>query len=129
MGAISRACGPTFVLAGALHFVMPAAYKRMVPPYLPVRGALVYASGAAEIVGGLGLMNRTTRRPAGWWLTATLIAIFPANIHMATHPRDYPGFPGGARGLRARLPLQAVFVTWVQTTMRTGEKAHETRHG
>lgn len=119
MRVIRRLCGPGFVLAGALHFVMPNLYKRMVPPYLPARGALVYASGAAEVAGGVGLMRSANRRPAGWWLIATLIAIFPANVHMATHPVEYPNFPGGVRALWARLPVQAVFIAWVGAAMRS----------
>jgi uncharacterized membrane protein len=113
MRVIRRSCGPGFVLAGALHFVIPDVYKRMVPPYLPARGVLVYVSGAAEIAGGVGLMRPTHRRLAGWWLIATLIAIFPANVHMATHSDEYPNFAGGSRALWARLPFQAAFIAWV----------------
>lgn len=118
MRVIERLCAPFFVLAGALHFVMPDAYERMVPPALPAPRPLVYCSGVAEIAGGVGLLRPTTRRLAGWWLIATLIAVFPANVHMAAHPDEYPTFPGGARGLQARLPLQAVFVAWVLASMR-----------
>jgi uncharacterized membrane protein len=79
---------------------------------------LVYASGVAEAVGGLGLIPHATRRLAGWWLIATLIAIFPANVHMALHPKDFPKVPGGAATLWARLPFQAVFIAWVRWAMR-----------
>jgi hypothetical protein len=68
--------GPFFVFAGTMHFVMPRTYARIVPPYLPRHRELVYASGVAEAVGGLGLIPRATRRLAGWWLIATLIAIW-----------------------------------------------------
>jgi uncharacterized membrane protein len=109
------------VVAGALHFVMPKIYKRMVPPYLPAPEALVYASGAAQIAGGVGLMTDSTRRPAGWWLIATLIAMFPANVHMAMNPDEYPGFPGGAAALWARLPLQAGFIAWVRAAIQADD--------
>lgn len=110
---LRRACGPFFVLAGAMHFLRPAMYRRIVPPYLPAPDALVYLSGAAEAVGGLGLMLPGTRRRAGWWLVATLLAVFPANLHMARHPKQYPRTPGGERTLRLRLPMQALFIAWV----------------
>jgi len=110
---IRAACGPFFVLAGANHFVMPRTYRRIVPPYLPAPAALVYLSGVAEAGGGLGLMLPATRRRAAWWLVATLVAIFPANVHMAAHPELYPEVPGGAAALRLRLPFQAVFIAWV----------------
>lgn len=112
MNLLRKACGPFFVIAGALHFVTPKTYKRIVPPYLPAPEALVYLSGVAELAGGVGLMVPATRRRAGWWLIATLLAIFPANVHMAQHPERYP-VPGGANALRARLPLQALLIAWV----------------
>jgi uncharacterized membrane protein len=111
-------CGPFFVLAGVMHFVIPKVYARIVPPYLPAAETLVYASGVAEIAGGVGLMVPASRRRAGWWLIATLLAIFPANLHMALNPEEFPEVPGGAVSLWARLPFQAVFIAWVRTAMR-----------
>ena len=105
------------MIAGALHFVMPRVYRRMMPPYIPAPMAMVYASGVAEIAGGAGLMVPDRRRVAGWWLIATLIAVFPANLHMALHSEDYRELPGGAPALWARLPLQAVFIAWVRSAM------------
>lgn len=101
-----------------MHFVIPKVYKRIVPPYLPAPEALVYASGVAEIAGGAGLMVPATRRRAGWWLIATLIAIFPANLYMAQHPDEFPEIPGGRPALLARLPGQALFIAWVLRAMR-----------
>lgn len=121
MRTIRRACGPFFVLAGVMHFLRPAMYRRIVPPYLPAPDALVYLSGAAEAAGGLGLMLPASRRRAMWWLVATLLAVFPANVHMARHPEQYPRIPGGGRALRLRLPLQAVFVIWVLAAGRLPE--------
>jgi uncharacterized membrane protein len=112
--------GPTFVLAGALHFLRPRPYEAIVPPYLPARRALVYASGVAEIAGGLGLMSRDRRRRrlGGWWMIATLIGVFPANLHMYLHAEDFSALPGGRPALAARLPVQALFIAWVRAAMR-----------
>jgi hypothetical protein len=82
------------VLAGALHFVIPRQYEAIMPPSLPAPRALVYASGVAEIAGGVGVMHPRTRRLASLWSIATLVAVFPANVHMALHPERYP-VPGG----------------------------------
>jgi uncharacterized membrane protein len=117
MRSVRALAGPFFVLAGTLHFLLPRTYRRTMPPYIPAHRELVFASGVAEALGGLGLIPRPTRRVAGWWLIATLIAVFPANVHMALHPEDFPAVPGGARGLWARLPFQAVFIAWVRAAM------------
>ena len=113
MRALRRSCGPFFVLAGTMHFVRPHVYRQIVPPYLPAPDELVYLSGVAEVAGGLGLMLESTQRRASWWLVLTLLAIFPANLHMALHPEQYPEVPGGARSLKLRLPVQALFILWV----------------
>lgn len=113
---LARLCGPFFVVAGALHFARPRWYEAIMPPWLPWHRPLVYASGVAEIAGGLGLMT-PARRAAGWWLLATLAAIFPANVHMAIEHERYP-VPGGRAALLARLPFQLVFAAWVRAAMR-----------
>lgn len=103
--------GPVMTFAGVMHFVKPGWYMRIMPEFLPAHRELVYASGVAEIVGALGTMHPRTRRPAGMFLIATLVAVFPANVHMAVNADDYRDLPEAA--LWARLPLQAVFVYWV----------------
>ena len=115
---LRRLAGPLFVCTGVLHFVIPKVYARIVPPYLPAPEALVYASGVAEIAGGVGLMVPRWRRPGGWWTIATLLAVFPANVHMALHPDEFPRIPGGRVTLNARLPFQAVLIAWVRSAMR-----------
>ena len=105
--------GPVMTFAGVMHFLRPRWYIRIMPPYLPAHRELVYASGAAEIAGALGTMHPSTRRPAGWFLIATLIAIFPANVHMAVNAERFNQVPGGTPALWARLPFQGLFVYWV----------------
>src|ERR1700735_4404911 len=113
MRLLRKVCGPVFIFAGALHFIRPRPYEEIVPPYLPSPRTLVYLSGVAEIAGGAGLLVPGTRRRSSWWLAATLVGVCPANLHMALHPERYPKVPGGARALRARLPLQALLIAWV----------------
>ncbi len=103
-----------FIFAGVMDFVMPHVYESLVPDYLPRPRALVYASGIAEIAGGAGVLHPKTRRIGSWWSVATLLAVFPANLHMAQHPERYPRIPGGRATLIARLPLQALFLSWAR---------------
>jgi uncharacterized membrane protein len=102
-----------YVVAGALHFIKPEPYLRIMPPYIPWHLAMVRVSGVFEILGGLGLLISETRRAAAWGLIALLIAVFPANIYMATHPIE-AGAVSIAPVLRwARLPLQLLLVLWL----------------
>jgi uncharacterized membrane protein len=118
--ALKLAAGPVFVLAGALHFVKPKIYESIMPDYLPAHRELVYASGVAEALGGAALLSSSeaVRRRGAWWLVATLLAVLPANVHMALNPERYPGIPGGKVALYARLPFQLVFARWVLAAAR-----------
>jgi uncharacterized membrane protein len=117
---LKLAAGPVFVTAGVLHFVKPRIYESIMPDYLPAHRELVYASGVAEAVGGAGLLSGSpaVRRYSAWWLVATLVAVFPANLHMALHPERYSQIPGGKPALYARLPVQLLFIRWVLAAAR-----------
>jgi uncharacterized membrane protein len=102
-----------WIASGAFHFVIPRQFESFVPPRLGVwRRELVVASGIAEIAGGVAVLPDRTRRWARWWLLATLVAVYPANINMAINSKDFPSIPAPA--LWARLPLQFLFArnTW-----------------
>lgn len=101
-----------FVAAGANHFRMPAIYLGMMPPWLPAPEAMNAISGVAEILGGLGLLVPRTRRLAGWGLIALLVAVFPANVHVALQGR-MPGTDFSPLMLWLRLPFQPVMIAWV----------------
>jgi uncharacterized membrane protein len=105
--------GIFYVTAGVNHFANADFYLPMMPPYLPAHLALVYLSGVAEIVLGIAVLIPRFRPLAAWGLIALLIAIFPANLHMALY--DVP-VGGRTQGLGiwnwVRLPLQGVLIAW-----------------
>jgi uncharacterized membrane protein len=100
--------GAAFIFAGVSHFLQPGVWVPIVPPYLPFPLALVYISGAAEIALGALLMVPAFSQPAAWGLIALLIAVFPANVHMAMNPDLFPQMSRTA--LLVRLPIQAVLI-------------------
>lgn len=102
-----------YLFAGFLHFVHPAPYLKIMPPYLPWHLPLVYISGAAEMAGGAGLLIPRFRRAAAWGLVALLIAVFPANLYMATDHIQMTVRPLPDWVAWARLPLQGVLIWWV----------------
>jgi uncharacterized membrane protein len=102
-----------YVFAGSLHFVKPEPYLKIMPPYIPWHASMVRVSGAFEILGGLGLLIPETRRAAAWGLVALLVAVFPANVYMATNPIE-AGAASIAPVVRwGRLPIQALLVWWL----------------
>jgi uncharacterized membrane protein len=103
--------GAFFLAAGSLHFLRPKPYVAIVPDGLPRKLELVYASGVAELAGGALVLPERTRRTAGWWLIATLIAVFPANVNMAVNAERFRTVPEPL--LWARLPVQGLLIAWV----------------
>jgi uncharacterized membrane protein len=105
--------GVFYVVAGLAHFVRPDFYLPMMPPWLPTHRELIFLSGVAEVLLGVAVLVPRLRRIAGWGIIALLIAIFPANLHIALH--DVPVF-GATQGAGiwnwVRLPLQAVLIAW-----------------
>lgn len=100
-----------FTAVGITHFTNPDFFVAIVPPYLPAPLALVYISGFFEILGGLGLLVPKLRRLAGWGLIALMIAVYPANIHMAMNPDQFPEM--SPTMLYIRLPIQFVMIAIV----------------
>jgi uncharacterized membrane protein len=102
--------GILYIAAGVNHFANPNFYVKIMPPYLPWHLELVYLSGVAEILLGALVLVPRLRSLAAWGIIALLIAVFPANLHMALHPEDYANIPPLVLWLR--LPLQGVLIAW-----------------
>ncbi len=106
--------GVLFLGSGALHFLVPQQYLKIMPPMLPAPMTLIDISGIAELLGGLGLLVplATARRAAAWGLVALLIAVWPANIYMATSHLALPGIMGQSWAQWLRVPLQLPLIYW-----------------
>ena len=98
--------------AGTLHLWKPEPFLRIVPSYLPAPRALVYLSGAGELLCGIGLLIPATVTWAAWASVALFIAVFPANLYMATHHIRFAGIPDSPWVYWGRLPLQLALIAW-----------------
>jgi|SRR5215218_5967473 len=111
-----------FTFTGTMHFLRPRFFEAIVPPSIePWKKEAVAISGAAEIAGAALVLHPACRRLGRWWLLALLLAVFPANVHMAVHPEQIRGLdmrklPRWA--LWARLPLQPLAMIWVWRATR-----------
>ena len=111
--------GALFTLAGANHFMHTDFYLSIMPPCLPWHLALVYVSGVCEMGLGIALLVRRFQRLAARGMIALIVAVTPANLHMAVHSELYPQF--SATGLWLRLPLQLLLLAWAYWYTRRGE--------
>jgi uncharacterized membrane protein len=116
-----------FVVAGELHFALPAPYLRIMPPWLPHPALLVAISGAAEIAGGLSLLFARTRRVAAFGLTLLLLAVWPANWHMAAAHIQFGHPPVPQWALWARVALQVPLIWWALRYAGKGQPARAAR--
>ncbi|MBT7494862.1 MAG: DoxX family protein [Candidatus Marinimicrobia bacterium] len=108
-----------YIFAGINHFVNPDFYIAIMPPYLPFHGELVFVSGIFELLGGIMVLMSRFRAIAGWGLILLLIAIFPANLHMAFHPELFSDISPIA--LYIRLPIQFILIVWAYWTTQNPE--------
>jgi uncharacterized membrane protein len=100
---------------GFSHLVNPDQFVAIMPPKLPMPEVLNVISGLIEITLGVFLLEPKTRIYAAWGIIALLIAVFPANLHVATQNIGLPsGEPGTGNAVVnwVRLPFQAVFMLW-----------------
>lgn len=122
MTRLQKALAGFFGFMGTMHFVTPRSFEAIMPPQLPAHREAVLVSGVAEMVGGAAVLSPRTRRFARWWLLSLLLAVFPANVHMALNPEQIRGLdlnriPRWA--LWARLPLQPLAMLWVWRATRS----------
>ena len=122
MNPLRAGLAALFTFTGAMHFLRPRFFEAIVPPAIePAKKEVVAISGVAELVGAAAVLLPATRHFGRWWLLGLLVAVFPANIHMAVSPEQVEGLdlrriPRWA--LWARLPLQPLAMLWVWRATR-----------
>ena len=99
-----------YILAGTLHFIKPKIYLRIMPRYLPFPKSLVFLSGLAEIVLGIGLCFKETKNFAIYMIILMLAIFLLVHFYMLSSDKAAAGFPKWA--LLLRLPLQFVLMFW-----------------
>lgn len=113
--------GAIYALLGVNHFVNPEFYTKIMPLYLPAHLALVYLSGVAEIVLGIGVCIEATRRVSAWLIAAMLVVFLLVHVDMIQHADRYADVP--LWGLWLRLPLQGLLIWWAWRYTRASSGA------
>ncbi|MGY0236860.1 DoxX family protein [Longispora urticae] len=102
---------------GALHFLKPRPFDRIVPRALPGSPRFwTYASGVAELAVAASVALPATRRAGGYAAAGLFAAVFPANVQMAVDARG--GSPKAKAIAYGRLPLQIPLIGWALKVAR-----------
>ena len=101
-----------FVIGGITHFAYPEPFMRIMPPYIPFHLAIVYISGAFELMGALGLWIQSVRSLAGYGLMALTAAVTLANVQMFQHPDLFPNIPYWLLVVRFPVQVALIWLIW-----------------
>ena len=71
-----------YVFIGVKHFTDPQYFINITPPQIEYKSFAVYFTGALEVLGGLLILNKKTRKAGAYILIFLLIIVFPANIYL-----------------------------------------------
>ncbi|WP_394225474.1 DoxX family protein [Pseudoalteromonas spongiae] len=104
--------GITFVFFAIGHIVKTHGMVEMLPPWVPLRLQLVYATGVLEFAVGIALFTTKYRELAAKLAIVIFIVFFPANIYAALNSIGLGGHQWGPIYLLIRAPLQIILIAW-----------------
>lgn len=99
-----------YIFAGIFHFIKPKVYLRIMPRYIPNHKAMVYLSGVAEIILGIGLCFAISKNLAIYGIIAMLAVFLLVHFYMLSNEKAGAGIPTWV--LVLRLPLQFGLMYW-----------------
>ena len=99
-----------YAYVGVRHFIDPDFFLAIMPNYLTFHLEFVYLSGIAEVVLGLMLLSKKTRKTGAVWLIILLILVFPANIHLVQSELSQSILGVTKSQSIYRLPFQGLFI-------------------
>lgn len=102
-----------YTCAGINHFRSPAGYIRIIPHYIPFPVFINALSGVLEILFGLMLIFKPTRRFGALGICLLLVAFLPVHIQMIIDaPFNLGTFTVTPLVAWLRLALQSVLILW-----------------
>ena len=106
--------GVLYAVLGILHFTNTGFYIPFMPKFLPAHNLLIYLSGIAEILLGIGILFPQTRTLALWGIIAMLLVFLIVHVNML--------LPANGLGISAcilwlRIPLQFLLIYWAYTNI------------
>lgn len=81
-----------FLFSGISHFTsIKYEFVKMLPPFVPLKMELIYATGLMEIVGAVLLMSPRYRAEISLALAVFLVILFPANYYAGKNNVTFRG--------------------------------------
>jgi uncharacterized membrane protein len=102
-----------YIFSGLMHFIKPKLYLRVMPRYLPNHKALVYLSGVAEILLGIGLCFVTLRAFSIYAIILMLAIFLMVHFYMLSGEKASTGIPKWILILRIPLQFGLIYWAWV----------------
>ena len=100
----------SYTYVGVRHFIDPDFFLAIMPNYLTFHLEFVYLSGIAEVVLGLMLLSKKTRKTGAIGIINLLIFVFPANIHLVQSELSQSLLGVTKSQSIYRLPFQGLFI-------------------
>ena len=112
-----------YIIVGVKHFTDVDFFLVIVPPYIKFPLLVVYISGFFEIVFGLLLIPRSTRKFAGIGIIVLLISVFPANIYLyiSEVPQKIYGITKNDALLRLPFQLPLILLAYWHSKEKTSK--------
>lgn len=99
-----------YIVAGAMHFIKPRIYIKVMPDYFKYKAFLVFLSGVVEVLLGLALFFDQLKDFAIYGLVLMLLVFLTVHINMLKGEQEAQGLPKFIVILR--LPLQFLLIAW-----------------
>ena len=108
------------VFAGIQHFLKPEFYTPFVPAFLPFTVAIIYLSGAIEIILGLLMIIPKYAKVGAIGILLLMLIFLP--IHIWDIFSDSPAI-GSHKAALIRLPVQLLFIAiaWKLSTFNNSK--------
>lgn len=104
----------SFGLAGINHFIQPAFYWPLIPPYFIYIKSINIAAGIAEIVAAILLIYKPTQHIGAYLVIILLILFIPTHIYMIQKNGCMGQLlcaPAWVAWVRL-FPIQFIFIGW-----------------
>ena len=99
-----------YTYVGIRHFIDPDFFLAIMPNYFSLHLFFVYLTGLMEVVFGVLLVFKKTRKIAAYGLIVLLVIVFPANIHLVQSELSQSILDVTREQSIIRLPFQGLFL-------------------